>query len=311
MKAFVSPRRGLRAALLICVVAGLSACTPESPHDETDPFGAAAVVRLGDAVAAEVDSTPIYVSDVRREGVTQGLVDASEPLDPGSARFNEILDDLIHRRVLALEARRRGLADTDETRRRISAAREHILYNIIVETVLDEAVTDDALRTLYEEQSVLLSLGDEIRARHIVTETYEEAQEVAQLAREGADFAQLALDYSIDEPTRLEGGDLGYFSRGEIVVEEIERAAFETEVGEVSQPFRSELGWHVLVVEDRRAEEAPTFEEMRPDLVRFLAYQELQRLSDVLSARADVRRFTGESDEADDTAPPASADDEE
>lgn len=298
--------RASRVSAFIFAAVALVACGEAGEDRASDPFSSA-VVRLGDAVAAEVDGTPIYVSDVRREAVAQGVAESAEPLDSGSRRFDEVLDDLIHRRIFALEARRRELHDTDESRRRLAAAREVILYNMVIETVLDEAVTEDVLRTLYEEQSQLLSLGEEVRARHILTETFEQAQEVARRLRDGEDFAQLALDMSTDDPTRLNGGDLGYFSQGELIIEEIERAAFDTEVGQITQPFRSELGWHVLRVDDRRAEEPPSFEEMRPDLVRFLTYQELQRLSDVLEERAEIRRFAGAISE--ESEPPAGVDD--
>lgn len=274
-------------ALLIPALA-LGSCGEQGARRGGDPFGPA-VVRLGDAVAATVDGTTIYVSDVRREAAAQGLVDAAEPLDPASPRFAQALDDLIHRRILALEAKRRQLDESDEARRRIAAAQEVILYNILIETVLDEVITEDALRRLYEEQSKLLRLGDEVRARHIVVATVEEAEALVGEINAGANMAELALERSLDPDTRLEGGDLGFFTREEMIAP-IVRAAFATTVGQVARPFRTELGWHVLRVEDRRAEQPPTFEEMRPDLVRFLTYQELERLSDVLESRADVVR---------------------
>jgi peptidyl-prolyl cis-trans isomerase C len=255
-----------------------------------DPFGPA-IVRLGDALAAEVDGTPIYISDVRREGVAQGLIDRSDPLGPGSPLYDQLLDELIDQRLLALEAMRRGLDDTDESLRRVAAARERILGNILVETVVDSAVTEDAVRRMYEEQVDLVELGDEVRARHILVDTLEEAREIITLLRGGADFAQLALDRSHDQTTRAEGGDLGYFTPDQ-VTSAFSRAAFDTPVGQVSAPFRSEHGWHVLKVEDRRAEEPPTFEEMRPRIVRFMTFDEIQRLIDVLSSRAEVRVIT-------------------
>ncbi len=261
--------------------------------DPSDPFGPA-IARIGDAVVAEVNGTPIYDSDVKREAIAQGLVEAADPLDPDGQLFAEVLDELIQRRIFALEARRRDLHETQEARRRIASARELILYNIIVETVIDDAVTEDALRTLFDEQVKLRPLGDEVRVRHIVSETPEEATLIAQMAREGSDeFAQLALQHSTDDATRFEGGDLGYFARGEIIIPEIEAVAFDTPVGAISEPFESELGWHVIKVEDRRAEEPPTFEEMRPDLVRFLTYQELDKLTDVLQSNAEITRSAG------------------
>jgi peptidyl-prolyl cis-trans isomerase C len=282
------PRVRARAPLGAVVLAGLAlAGCGDGERRAEDPFGPA-IVRLGDALAAEVDGTPIYISDVRREGVAQGLIDRSDPLGPGSPLYDQLLDELIDQRLLALEATRRGLDDTDESRRRVAAARERILGNILVETVVDSAVTEDAVRRMYEEQVDLVELGDEVRARHILVDSLEEARDIIAELRDGADFAQLALDRSRDQTTRLEGGDLGYFTP-EMVTSAFARAAFDTPVGRVSAPFRSEHGWHVLQVEDRRAEEPPTFEEMRPRIVRFMTFDEIQRLIDVLSSRAEVR----------------------
>lgn len=278
------------------LVAGLglvlaSACG-DAKDRSADPFGPA-VARLGDAVAAEIDGTPIYVSDVRRRAVADGVADSAAPLDPSGPRFNETLEDMIHERILALEAIRRGLDQTDEARRRIAAEREAIMSNILVETVVAEAVTEDVLRRMYDEQSKILELGDEVSARHIVVATREDADAIVKDLQAGKDFAQLALDRSIDELTRYEGGDLGYFGRKKLTIPELERRAFEAKVGEIAPPFRTELGWHVLKVEGRRAEQPPTFEEMRPKLVRFLTLEELRKLSDVLVSRATVRRYTG------------------
>ncbi len=284
-----SVRLGL-AGLLLLFPAALSACGEVEGRAE-DPFGPA-IVRLGDAVAAEVDGTPIYVSDVRREGTAQGLIDRGDPLGPGSPLYDQLLDELIDQRLLALEAMRRGLDETDETRRRIAAAQERILGNILVETVVDSAVTEDGVRRMYEEQVDLVELGDEVHARHILVDTIEEARDIIALLDGGADFAELALDRSKDDTTRLEGGDLGYFTP-DMVTSAFSRAAFDTRVGNVSEPFRSEYGWHVLKVEDRRADDPPTFEEMRPRIVRFMTFDEIQRLIDVLSSRADVQVISG------------------
>jgi peptidyl-prolyl cis-trans isomerase C len=279
-------RRPAALALFAVALTALAGCGDGGVRGD-DPFGPA-IVRLGDALAAEVDGTPIYVSDVRREGVAQGLIDRADPLGPGSPLYDQLLDELVDERLLALEAMRRGLDDTDESRRRVAAARERILGNILVETVVDAAVTEDAVRRMYEEQVDLVELGDEVRARHILVDTLEESREIIGLLRAGGDFAQLALDRSRDQTTRAEGGDLGYFTPDQ-VTSAFARAAFDTPVGQVSAPFRSEHGWHVLKVEDRRAEEPPTFEEMRPRIVRFMTFDEIQRLIDVLSSRAEVR----------------------
>ncbi|MGD2134028.1 MAG: peptidylprolyl isomerase [Maricaulaceae bacterium] len=295
---------GLAAGLGL---AALASCGDDGLTGD-DPFGPA-IVRLGDAVAAEVNGTPIYVSDVRREGVAQGLIERRDPLGPGSPLYTQLLEELVDQRLLALEAVRRGLDDTDESRRRVAAAREQILGNILVENVVDTAVTEDAVRRMYEEQVDIRQLGDEVRARHILLDTLDQANDIVERLNNGESFAQLALDYSRDQTTRLEGGDLGYFTP-EMVASAFARVAFSTEVGEISEPFRSEYGWHVLKVEDRRAEEAESFEEMRPRIVRFMTFQEIQRLMDVLTESSDIRIVSGSSDlSSPEVVEPESADD--
>ncbi len=290
--------RGLRllTGVVAAAVLGLGGCGAPEGDAEVDPFGAA-VVRIGDAVAAEVNGTPIYVSDVRRAGVDMEMVEASEPLDPSGDRFAYVLDWLIQRRLLALEARRRGLNQTQEARRRLAVAQEAILYDILVETVEDDAVTEEALRKFYQER-LQFPPGEEVRARLIVTSTLAEAEAIAERARvEDADFAQLALENSTHDATRLEGGDLGYFGRQELPVEEIETVAFATGVGQVSDPFRSRFGWHVLKVEDRRERDHRTFEELRPQLAQWLRNEARAQLIETLTdpARVGVTRFIGAS----------------
>ncbi len=287
--------RGL-SGVAAAAALGLVGCGAPEGDADVDPFGAA-VVRIGDAVAAEVNGTPIYVSDVRRAGVDMEMVEASEPLDPSGDRFAYVLDWLIQRRLLALEARRRGLNQTQEARRRLAVAQEAILYDILVETVEDDAVTEEALRKFYQER-LQFPPGEEVRARLIVTATLAEAEAIAERARvEGADFAQLALENSTHDATRLEGGDLGYFGRQELPVEEIETVAFATGVGQVSDPFRSRFGWHILKVEDRRERDHRTFEELRPQLAQWLRNEARAQLIENLTdpARAGVTRFIGSS----------------
>ncbi|MCG8442901.1 MAG: peptidylprolyl isomerase [Caulobacterales bacterium] len=280
----------VRSLLAGAAALAAAACETEAPPPPSDFTGA--VVRLGDAVAAEVDGSPIYVSDVRREGAAQGVIDPAEPLDPASPAFDQLLEELIDQRLMALEAVRRGLHESDEARRRVATARERILGNILVETVVDDAVTEDNVRRMFDEQVKLVELGEEVRASHIVVETEDQARDILSMLQAGVSFEQLALDRSLDDSTRLEGGDLGYVTP-DMVTAPIARAAFSTRVGEIAPPFQTEFGWHVLIVADRRAEERPTFEEMRPRIVRFMTFDEIHRLVEVLRDRSDVRRLAG------------------
>jgi len=279
----MSIRSGL--FLLLAAIA-LAACSDESSPEASVELRDN-VTRLGDTVAAEVGETRIYVSDVEREAAAQGAIAPGDRISTDSDAYSRVLDELIDQRLLAMEAARRGLADTDEARRRLQTARERILGNVLVETAVDESVTEDAIRRMYDEQVRLVELGDEVRARHILVETREAADEIKAQLDEGADFAQLAFDNSIDEATRLDGGDLGYFT-SDAMVAPFSTAAYATPVGEISDPFETEFGWHIVKVEDRRAQQRPSFEELRPRIVRFMTFDEIQNLLDDLRDNTEI-----------------------
>ncbi len=268
----------------------LAACSGDPAPEESDTLRDE-VVRLGDTVAAEVGETRIYVSDVEREAAAQGAIAPGDTLARDSEAYSRILDELIDQRLLALEARERGLSETDEARRRLQTARERILGNVLVETAVDEAVTEEAIRRMYDEQVRLVELGDEVRARHILVETEEEAQALYQQLEDEADFAELAFEHSTDQATRLDGGDLGYFT-SDAMVEPFSRAAFATPVGEIAEPVQSEFGWHIIKVEDRRAQQRPTFEELRPRIVRFMTFNQIQELLDTLREGTEIQVLT-------------------
>jgi peptidyl-prolyl cis-trans isomerase C len=231
----------------------------------------------GARVAARVGGTAITFADVRREAAVRELGDDPDALTPADAAFREALDELIDQRLLALEAARRDLQGEPEARRRLAAAEERILGNVLVEQAVSDAVTEETIARVYEEQSRLAPPAEEIRARHILVADREEADEVARLLAEGTDFAQLAARVSQDPATRFEGGDLGYFTR-EGILPAFARVAFATPVGSVSAPFETEYGWHVVTVTDRRSQPRPGLATMRPSIVRFLTLQGIDSL---------------------------------
>jgi peptidyl-prolyl cis-trans isomerase C len=276
---------------LLLIAASLAACGPAPRMAEDEPVQTQPAVSPDetDPVVARVDGTLIRRSDVEREAMAQAEGQIDVPPAPGGEEFDRILDELIDQRLLALEARRRGLHRSEEARRRLALAEERILGNVLVETALDDAVTDETIRRIYEEQVQLIPLGEEVRARHILVDTRAEAEAIAQLVAGGRDFAELAVAMSQDRATRLEGGDLGYFTRGGILPA-FGSVAFATPEGEVSDPFQTEFGWHLLKVEDRRRQPPPSLETLRPNIVRFYTFDQLEALIAGLRDAAEIER---------------------
>lgn len=245
--------------------------------------------QVGDTALVEVNGTLITQMDLEREAVAQGLVQPGGRLRPGSKEYERLLDELVDQRLLALEAVKKGLDKDREARIRLRLARERILGNVLVEQTINKAVTDEAVQKLYEEQSKLGDSGEEVRARHILVDTEKEAQAVRQALVNGASFATLAFERSRDASTRLEGGDLGFFTH-DAMVGPVADAAFSLKKGEISQPVHSRYGWHIIEVEDRRKAEQPTLAEVRPQIVRFMTFDEIQKLVTSLRDEANIKR---------------------
>jgi peptidyl-prolyl cis-trans isomerase C len=241
----------------------------------------------GDEAVAYVDDATIWASDVRREAVIQGLIGDGEPLDVSSELFRQVLGSVVDQKLLAAEARRRGLGDDPTSRRRIAMAEDRILGDILVETSVQRAVTDDAIRGLYQEYLRGTEAVDEFRARQIVTETEAAAQEVLALVEAGSTFESLILTRSIDQ-TRFSEGDIGGYFTADIMPEGYGEALADAEIGEIVGPFQTDAGWVLLKLEDRRQEELLSLEAARPQIVRFLTLNEVADVLETLRDQAEV-----------------------
>ena len=261
------PRLG-RALMLACV-AVLCGCSPK-PVRERAP-------EPGDKAVATVDGRTIWTSDVKREAVSQGLIGEGEPLDVSSDAFHQMLDEVVDEKLLAAEAIKHKLDKDPTAQRRLAAARDQILGNMLVQGVVDHAVTDQAIQALYQEQLSRSKLADEIHARQIVVASPAEAEAIKKQLGSGAAFESLAIEKSIDQATRFNGGDLGYFTT-DVMPGAYEAALKDAKIGEVVGPVKIDNGYAVIKVEDRRPEQPIPLEQARPQIVRFLTYNQVRDL---------------------------------
>lgn len=133
----------------------------------------------------------------------------------------------------------------------------------------DIEVSEEEITDFFEENKESLAQGEQVSARHILVETEEEAEDIRKKLLEGGDFAELAKEYSLDEGTKIVGGSLGYFSRGKNV-QSFDDAAFSLEKGEISEPVKTDFGYHIIQVEDKKEAKAASLEEHRDDIERML-----------------------------------------
>lgn len=259
----------------------LAACSQPAPQESS------ASVRLEGATAAIVNDDPLYLADVELEAVAQGLIAPGDGFTPDHPEFENVLEQLIDQRLLAQEALRRELDENADARHRLAVARERILGNLLVENLVAAQVTEEAIQEMYAEQVRLQQLDDEVRISLITVPDAETAASVTEEYAAGAEFSALAVKYSTDTSTRLEGGDLGYIGPAD-QPEPFASTIANTPVGDISAAFESEDGWHVLKVEDRRQRPPKTLEEMRPEIITFLTYSEINTILTKLRTSGEI-----------------------
>ena len=155
---------------------------------------------------------------------------------------------------------------------------------------IDDKITEDALKERYDAMAKEISESEEIQARHILVETETKAKEIIAEIKGGADFAELAKERSTG-PSKDKGGDLGYFTR-EQMVPPFTEAAFALKKGQVTEvPVQTQFGWHVIKIEDRRAVSPPIFNEAKQALRAEMSQELGAALIGELSAKSVIKRF--------------------
>jgi peptidyl-prolyl cis-trans isomerase C len=278
------PRPVLTCVLALACAALIVGCS-QKPVAEHAP-------EPGDKAVATVDGQTVWASDVKREAVSQGLIGEGEPLDAASDSFRQMLDEVIDQKLLAAEATKRKLDKDPVAQRRLAAAKDQILGNMLVQSVVDRSVNDQTIQTLYQEQLSRSKLADEIHARQIVVASAEEAEAIKKQLAAGGSFESLAIEKSLDQATRFNGGDLGWFTT-DVMPGAYEAALKDVKAGQVVGPVKVDNGFAVIKVEERRPEQPITLEQARPQIVRFVTYNQVRDLLKRLRDQSKVKLLIG------------------
>jgi peptidyl-prolyl cis-trans isomerase C len=240
-----------------------------------------------DPVVAIVEGHMIYLSDVGR-AVPQ-LPENLRGL-PFQTLFPVVLDRLIDHQALVQLALREHLDNDPVVRRQIQDAADRILEGALLSRVATPQATEDAIQAQYTKQYVGKPATEEVRARHILVSTEQEAKDLIARLNKGADFPSLAKQDSKD-PDGKNGGDLGFFRRDQ-VWPEFSDVAFALQPGQISQtPIHNEFGWHVVKVEERRIVAPPTYSEVHDALRQELLQDAVQREIDQARTELAIHKF--------------------
>jgi peptidyl-prolyl cis-trans isomerase C len=258
-------RLGPLAGALALVVASAS-IAPAVYAQDAAPTNEVAPAAPTEA-AAEVTPETV-VATVAGDPITEAdIVFASEDLAeqlqriPAADQRAFLLSVLIDVKLMAAAAREQGMADDSLFQQRVEYLEEQALRRQYIADVVAADISQAAVEARYAELTAEMATEEELRARHILVATEEEAIALKAEIDGGADFATLANENSTDS-SAANGGDLGFFGRGQMVAP-FEEAVFAlANIGDVSEPVQSQFGWHLIKLEERRPATPPAIEEV-------------------------------------------------
>ncbi|HTO32041.1 MAG TPA: peptidylprolyl isomerase [Pararhizobium sp.] len=230
----------------------------------------AVMAAQGSAVAA--DGADPVIAKVGDAEIHQSELDfALTGLDPQLAQLPDeqkraaALSGLIDVKLLAADAGKEGLQNDEDFKKRLAYLTDRELHNAYFKKHVVDGVTADEVKARYDAEIAKIPAQEEVKARHILVKTEDEAKAVIKDLDGGKDFAELAKEKSTD-PNKSEGGDLGYFTKDRMVPE-FSEAAFKLEKGKyTTAPVKTQFGFHVILLEDKRMQLAPPLDQVEPQV---------------------------------------------
>ena len=250
-----------------------------------------------DPVVAKVNGVEIHQSDL---AVAEEEAGQLPPMTPDAKKdyLVQFMADMI---LVSKAAETEKLADSPDFKRHMEVARRKLLMAELLQSVGKKALTDEAMHKVYDDAVKQMGEQKEVRARHILIRAApgdEKADKAAEdkikatIARlkKGEDFEKVAKEVTEDPSGKANGGDLGYFTKDQMVPEFAE-AAFKLNKGDISEPVKTQFGWHVIKVEDSRVKPPPTFDEVKPQIENYVTRKAQAELVQKLRAEAKIEKL--------------------
>ena len=273
-------RVGIIAAGLVLVLTGGPARA-----DDVDP------------VVAKVNGTEIHQSDLT---VAEEEAGQLPPMSPNAKKdyLVQFVTDMI---LMSQAAEAKKMGDTLEFKRKLAFNREKLLMEQLLQKAGKEALTDKAMHDVYDEAAKQMGQEQEVHARHILIraaagddkaskEAEDKIKAIIVRLKKGEDFAKVASEATEDPSGKANGGDLGYFSK-EQMVPEFSDTAFKLDKGQISEPVKTQFGWHVIKVEDKRVKPVPPFDEVKPQIENYVQRKAQAEMVTSLRASAKIEKM--------------------
>jgi peptidyl-prolyl cis-trans isomerase C len=250
-------------------------------------FSGQPLALASDPIVAKVNGTAITRADLE---ALQSQLPPFAQQQPLSALYPRLVDRLVDGKLVLAKAKSEKFEQDPEVRKQIALLQDRVIEQIWVHRQIDKQLTDEVLKKAYDESIKSFKAEDQVRARHILVPTKEEADKLLARLKKGEDFAALAKEASKDG-SASSGGDLGFFGKGQMV-KPFEEAAFGLKMGEVSKaPVQSQFGWHLIKVEERKPSTPPSFEESKAELKESRSRELADKIVADLRKDAKIERF--------------------
>ena len=243
----------------------------------------AAAQDLPRGTVATVNGVPITYDDIAlAEDELMGLIGQL----PEQQRFETLVGYMVERILASEAAKKAGLADDPEVQKRRAFMERKALQDVYIGKQLQQKVTEAEVEAYYKKNIVNGPKQEEVRARHILVDSKQTAEAIIVALRNGEDFAKLAKEKS-KGPSGASGGDLGYFGP-DAMVAPFSEAAFKLEKGGISAPVKTQFGWHVIKLEDKRAKPVPALQEVGGQIYQLLIGEARREIYDAMRDAAKV-----------------------
>jgi peptidyl-prolyl cis-trans isomerase C len=267
----------------LTLASGLSGAVAQTARP---PAAAVPPSQQGNAIVATVNGDPIRISDI--SAAAAALPPEVRQQVPENVIFGKLLDQLVSKKALVIEARKEGLDKDPAVQRQMAAAADQVLQVAILQKEVLPKINEEAIKALYDKDVAGKPPETEVHARHILVDSEAKAKDVIAQLKAGAKFEELAKKYGDPKDAATQqGGDLGFFKKGDMLPE-FSDVAFKLKPGEYTQtPVKTRYGWHVIQVLETRTAPPPTYEQVHDELKQKLQKQDVEAA--VLQARSQVK----------------------
>jgi peptidyl-prolyl cis-trans isomerase C len=250
-----------------------------------------------DPLVAKVNGTEIHQSDLAVAEQEAGQIPPMSP-DAKKDYLVQFVADMI---LVSKAAEAKKMGESADFKRKVAFARNKLLMEQLLQSVGKQALTDAAMHKVYDDAVKQMQPEQEVHARHILIraaagdekaskEAEDKIKAIIARLKKGEDFIKLAGELTEDPSGKANGGDLGYFSK-EQMVPEFSDTAFKLDKGQISEPVKTQFGWHVLKVEDKRVKPLPTFDEVKPQIESYMTRKAQAELVTTLRAGAKIEKM--------------------